>query len=205
MFNQDSLLSYLPENTLLIIDEPLSVQRTIEDFDNKAMELRQDQQAQGELPANFPKPYFNWDEMAPALEKIPRLILSELGIADKESMHHLDFKSLPSYGGQLPVFISKIKQLLADKQRVVLVTHQANRLSELLGENDIIAPVLTEIRQTLQPGSLTLLQGLTQCRLESTRYSPFYRCRNLRLYQAAAPAKETTGRPSQNFRRYSTG
>ena len=85
LFNQDSLLSYLPENTLLIIDEPLSVQSTIEDFDNKAMELRQDQQAQGELPANFPKPYFNWDEMAPALEKIPRLMLSELGMADKES------------------------------------------------------------------------------------------------------------------------
>jgi len=37
LFNRDSILSYLPENTLLIIDEPLSVQRTIEDFDNKAM------------------------------------------------------------------------------------------------------------------------------------------------------------------------
>ena len=160
LFNQDSLLSYLPENTLLIIDEPLSVQRTIEDFDNKAMELRQDQQAQGELPANFPKPYFRWDELAPALERLPRLILSELGIADNKSIHHLDFKLLASYGGQLPMFIAKIKQLLADQQRVVLVTHQANRLSELLGENDIFAPVLTEIKQTPLPGSLTLLQGL---------------------------------------------
>jgi transcription-repair coupling factor (superfamily II helicase) len=160
LFNQDSLLSYLPENTLLIIEEPLSVQRTIEDFDTKALELHKDQQEQGELPANFPKPYFNWDEMAPELEKLSRLILSELGIADKGSMHHIDFKSLTSYGGQLPNFIAKIKQMLADQQRVVLVTHQANRLSELLGENDIIAPVLTEIKQTPQPGSLTLLQGL---------------------------------------------
>ena len=160
LFNQDSLLSYLPENTLLIIDEPLSVQRTIEDFDNKAMELQKDQQEQGELPANFPKPYFDWAEIAPTLEKLPRLILSELGIADKELTHHLDFKSLVSYGGQLPIFIAKIKQLLADGQRVVLVTHQANRLSELLGENDIIAPVLTEIKQTPLHGSLTLLQGL---------------------------------------------
>jgi len=160
LFNQDSILSYLPENTLLIIDEPLSVQRTIEDFDNKAMELHKDQREQGELPSNFPKPYFDWDEMAPELEKIPRLVLSELGIADKESMHHLDFKSLTSYGGRLPIFIAKIKQLLADQQRVVLVTHQANRLSELLGENDIIAPVLTETKQTPLPGSLMLLQGL---------------------------------------------
>jgi transcription-repair coupling factor (superfamily II helicase) len=160
LFNRDSLLSYLPENTLLIIDEPLSVQRTVEDFDNKAVEIYRGRQAQGELPVNFPKPYFSWDEMAPALQKMPQLILSELGMSEKAAVHHLDFKTLPSYGGQLPTFIAKIKQMLADKERVILVTHQANRLSELLGEEDIIAPVLTEIKQTPQPGSLILLQGL---------------------------------------------
>jgi transcription-repair coupling factor (superfamily II helicase) len=160
LFNRDSLLSYLPENTLLIIDEPLSVQRTIEDFDNKAAEIYKGRQAQGELPVNFPKPYFNWDEMSPALAKMPQLILSELGMSEKAATHHLDFKTLTSYGGQLPTFIAKIKQMLADKERVILVTHQANRLSELLGEEDIIAPVLTEIKQTPQPGALILLQGL---------------------------------------------
>jgi len=45
--------------------------------------------------------------------------------------------------------------MLAEKQRIILVTHQANRLSELLGEADIIAPVLMEIRQMPVPGSLT--------------------------------------------------
>ncbi len=160
LFNRDRLLSYLPENTLLIIDEPLSVQRTIEDFDNKAVEIYRNQQAQGELPANFPKPYFSWDELAPALEKMPQLILSELGRSERTATHQLEFKALPSYGGQLPTFIAKIKQMLADKERIILVTHQANRLSELLGEEDIIAPVLTEIKQTPLPGSLTLLQGL---------------------------------------------
>jgi transcription-repair coupling factor (superfamily II helicase) len=160
LFNKDSLLSYLPENTLLIIDEPLSVQRTVEDFDNKAAEIYKGRQAQGELPVNFPKPYFNWDEMAPTLAKMPQLILSELGMSGRAATHHLDFKTLTSYGGQLPTFIAKIKQMLAEKERVILVTHQANRLSELLGEEDIIAPVLTEIKQTPQPGSLILLQGL---------------------------------------------
>ena len=160
LFNQDSLLSYLPENTLLIIDEPLSVQRTIEDFDNKAVEIYKGEQAQGELPANFPKPYFSWEETGPALEKIPQLILSELGMSDRATTHRIEFKALPSYGGQMPTFISKVRQMLAAKERIILVTHQANRLSELLGEADIIAPVLTEIKQLPQPGSLTLLQGL---------------------------------------------
>ena len=159
-FNQDSLLSYLPDNTLLILDEPLSVQRTIEDFNNKANEIYKSQQAQGVLPTNFPRPYCNWDELTPALEKIPRLILSTLGMSEKATTHQMDFKTLTSYGGQLPSFISRIKEMLAEKERVILVTHQANRLSELLGEEDIIAPVLTKITQTPPPGSLVLLQGL---------------------------------------------
>ena len=160
LFNRDSLLSYRPENTLLLIDEPLSVQRTIEDFDNKAVEIYKGEQAQGELPTNFPKPYFSWEEITPALEKIPQLILSELGVSERATTHRIEFKALLSYGGQMPTFISKVKQILADKERIILVTHQANRLSELLGEEDIIAPVLTEIKQLPQPGSLTLLQGL---------------------------------------------
>ncbi len=159
LFNQDSLLSYLPENTVLILDEPLSVQRTIEDFDDKAVELCKSQQEQGELPVNFPSPYFTWDELQPSLEKIPRLMLTTLGIAD-ESRYHLNFTPVPSYAGQLPTFIAKVKQMLAEKQRLILVTHQANRLSELLEEEDIIAPVLTEIKQSPLPGSLILMQGL---------------------------------------------
>jgi len=160
LFNHDNLLSYLPDGALVILDEPLSVQRAIEDYENKADEIHHVQQEQGQLPKKFPKPYFIWDEMVPALEKTRRLFLSSLGMAGKEFRHQLDFKPLTSYGGQLPNFITKIKQMLAEKQRIILVTHQANRLSELLEEEDIIAPVMNEIRQTPIAGSLTLLQGL---------------------------------------------
>ncbi|MCX6003305.1 MAG: transcription-repair coupling factor [Chloroflexi bacterium] len=160
LFNQGSLLSYLPKNTLLILDEPLNVRRTMEDFDNKARELRDSQREQGELPANFPTPYSTWEELAPALEEMPSLSLATLGITNDESSHYLDFRPSPNYAGQLPIFIAKVKQMLSEKQRVILVTHQANRLSELLEEEDIIAPVLTEIKQSPLPGSLTLLQGL---------------------------------------------
>ena len=49
--------------------------------------------------------------------------------------------------------------MLKQKYRLILVSHQASRLSELLDEEDIIAPPLTEIKQIPPPGSLTLLQG----------------------------------------------
>ena len=196
LFNQDSLLSYLPENTLLIIDEPLSVQRTIEDFGNKAQELNKTGKNRANCRPISPSPTSIGMKSHPPWRKYHDLVISTFGTADKESTHQLNFKALTGYGGQLPNFIAKIKQMLAGRERLILVTHQANRLSELLGEADIIAPVLTEIKQTPQPGSLTLLQGLLNSGWSLQRYLSVYRYGNLRFYQAAAsPEKEISGPP----------
>ena len=96
----------------------------------------------------------------------------------------------------MPTFIAKIKQMLADKERIILVTHQANRLSELLGEADIIAPVLTEIKQTPPARLFDTAAGSAQFRLEPAGYPSFHRRGNFRVYQAAAAAEEKTGGPA---------
>jgi len=82
------------------------------------------------------------------------------GITDSEQPYRLNFTPAPSYAGQLPSFIKKAKQLLNQKHRLILVSHQASRLSELLDEENIIASPLTEVKQIPPPGSLTLVQGL---------------------------------------------
>jgi transcription-repair coupling factor (superfamily II helicase) len=157
LFNQDSILSYLPQDSLLILDEPRSIELAIDDLDAKASELRLEKVKQGELPHNFPGPYFTWDELQ--TEKRRRLTLTGWGIADNEPAYRLEFAPAPSYAGQLPAFIKKVKQLLDRKRKVILISHEASRLSELLDEEDIIAPPVTEIKQIPPPGSLTLLPG----------------------------------------------
>ena len=77
-----------------------------------------------------------------------------------EQAYRLNFAAAPGYAGQLPAFVNKVKQLLTQKQRLVIVSHQARRLSELLEQGDIIASPITEIEQIPPPGSLTLVQGL---------------------------------------------
>ncbi len=160
LFNQDSLMNYLPLETLLIIDEPVLVQRAATDLDEKAAELRQTLQSQGELPANFPMPYFKWEDLAKDLANLHPLQLVTFGSNTGGEIIELPFNSLPNYTGQLPALINRIKQLQADKQRVILVSHQANRLSELLSESDVFAAPLTRLKQAPVEGSLTLLQGL---------------------------------------------
>jgi len=159
LFNTDSILSYLPSNVLIILDEPMSLQTAMDALDAQAKELRTEQIERGGLPRNFPHPYSTWQELEPKMKDRQCLNLVTFGITDDETSHQLNFTTTPSYAGQLPSFIKKVKQMIQQKNRLILLSHQASRLSELLEEEDIIAAPLTEIGNTLPPGSLSLVQG----------------------------------------------
>ncbi|MFC1983731.1 transcription-repair coupling factor [Chloroflexota bacterium] len=156
LFNKDSILNYLPQATLIILDEPTSIELAIADLDTKADELRAEKIERGELPHNFPRPYFTWQELP---LKRQYLALTAWDATESDLPYRLSFTPTPSYAGQIPAFIKKARQLLKQKQRLILVSNQASRLSELLDEENIIAPPLTEIEQIPPPGSLTLFQG----------------------------------------------
>ncbi len=157
LFNHASLLDYLPENALLFLDEPTDIEHTVGELHDEAEQMRAAKLSRGELPANFPRPYFTWDDLGPPLDNKPGLRLTSWGT--KEDVPRLDFAAITGYAGQLPAFIAKTRQLLGQKRRVILVSHQASRLSELLEEADIIASPLAGIKQVPPLGSLTLLQG----------------------------------------------
>ncbi|MDP2946373.1 MAG: CarD family transcriptional regulator, partial [bacterium] len=171
LFGQGSLLDYLPETALLIVDEPADIQATTDEIDAHARELRQALVERGELPPGFPVPYFQWTELEPRLEQVEqRLALSQWWPGDaapQDSHVRLLFTSPPSYGGRLPAFLSEAKAMLAPASerglaqghRLVVASHQARRLAELLAEEDLFAVPTTEPPATLAAGSLTLLQG----------------------------------------------
>ena len=145
---KDSLLSFLPPACLLVLDEPQNIQQAMAELDIQASELRTDS----------PSPYFTWKELEPKIKEKPHLMLTAWGLG--EPAHRLNFAAAPGYAGQLPAFVSKVKQLLTQKQRLIIVSHQASRLAELLEQEDIIASPVTNVEQIPPPGSLTLVQGL---------------------------------------------
>ena len=159
LFNQDSILSYLPQDTLIVLDEPRSIRQATEDLDTEAEELRAERLDKRELPHNFPRPYFTWPELEPKLKTRQRLTLTAFGSGDNEPSCQLGFTPAPNYAGQLPTFINRVKQRLGRKYRIIVLSHQASRLSELLDEEGIFAPPLTEINQVPPGGSLALVQG----------------------------------------------
>jgi transcription-repair coupling factor (superfamily II helicase) len=160
LFNQDSILSYLPQDALIVLDEPTSISQAMKNLDAEAEELRTDKLEGAKLPCNFPRPYFTWEELEPGLKNRHCLMLTAWDITENEQPYRLNFTPASNYSGQLPMFIKEVKQLLKQKRRLILISHQASRLSELLDQEDIIAPPLVQIKQMPLAGSLTLVQGL---------------------------------------------
>ena len=159
LFNRDCLLSYLPPASLVIIIELHRVQAAAEDLDTKARELRADKEARGELPPNFPTPYFSSEELAARLSAHRCLNLSSLALGTGEAGQRLDFAPQTVYGGQLPAFIEQATRQLRRRHRIIAVSQQAERLAELLTESGIIAAPQREITAPPPPGSLSLIQG----------------------------------------------
>jgi transcription-repair coupling factor (superfamily II helicase) len=159
LFNTDSLLDFLPADCLLVLDELPNIGQSVEELGAQAEQLRAEKIERKELPVNFPQPYFSWQELEPSINRKSRLRLTAWGV-DEEPGHRLSFSPTPNYAGQLPAFIKKVKQLLEQKKRLIVVSHQAGRLSELLEQADIMASPVDEIKQIPPLASLTLVQGL---------------------------------------------
>ena len=154
LFNGGSLTDYLPPGTLLVLDEPSLLEQAMADLDTEAEQMRAGKLERGELPRNFPRPYFTRDELAAGTEQRQRLELAAWGMEDR-----LDFITAPVYAGRLPEFLRKTRQLLDERKRLVIVSHQASMLSELLAGEDIIAGPVDNVEQVPGPGALVLVHG----------------------------------------------
>jgi len=159
LFSTDTILDYLGTGGLIVWNEPADIKAALSELETRATELRQQRQSSGELPPGFPLPYFTWTELCERSGKlVHQLELSRWeGVEQEKETITFNFTVAPSYGGQWTSFLKGIKQSLQSKQVIVIVSQQAQRISEILQENDIIAPPLSALSQFPPPGTLSLV------------------------------------------------
>jgi transcription-repair coupling factor (superfamily II helicase) len=159
LFNSGSLVDYLPPATIVIMDENAQISEEIHYLVDQAEELRSQRIVEGELPTNFPRPHFNWEEIDSRQEKNLRIMISSWDTANDSGQYLLDFAAAPSYAGQLTVLLSRSRGFLEEGYRLIFISNQASRLSELLEAEDIYAPPAMDIKGVPPPGTITVLQG----------------------------------------------
>ncbi len=153
-----SIFDYIGGGALLVLDDPEGIRLTITRLNEEAQELRATKMEKGELPQGSPPPYFTWEELESQMKVRHRLAL-ETWDAARGYGQALPFSRTQSYGSQLERFLKTAKQMVGQRQRVIVVSHQANRLAELLQKEDIHTSPISQIEQIPPLGSITVLQG----------------------------------------------
>ena len=163
-----SLLAYLPENALIVVENWGALQDAVETLEEQAVRTRQEREAAGYLPPNYPIPYMTWAELQDELSFRDVLHLgapstpSTLGSAPTVGQL---FAPQQRYGGQLRRLMTAIAQHYDQSETIVVVTPQAQRLADLASEQGLTSRVrtsyvlpfgptnpLTFIEQTLSEG-----------------------------------------------------
>ncbi|MDP6783346.1 MAG: CarD family transcriptional regulator, partial [Dehalococcoidia bacterium] len=155
LLGKGELSGYLPPSTLIVWNGASDIQAALEELHQEAQQMRREMEEKRELPPDFPLPYFLWDQAGKGVwADFPSLSLERWQKAER-----LPFAGLPHFGGHWPLLVKELRRRLGEGQRVVLVSHQAARLSELLWEQDI--PATPSTLDTLpQSGAVKLLSGL---------------------------------------------
>ena len=155
-----SILDFLPENTLVILDDPADVEKAVTELDKRASEVRQERIDHGELSEYYPKPHLTWPELNATLFEAKKcLILPKWSGEENDRSQMESFTPAPSYGGGLPDFLKESQEMLDNGYRLVITSHQVHRLSELFQENSINVSPLSDLGEVPRPGSVTLIQG----------------------------------------------
>ena len=142
------------------------------DVDQQAQTLQADLIKAGELPANLPAeqaPYFAWEDLREALLARQPVWCWAAGQRRRPypdgvpgaralALAHL-FAHGERYGGQLKRVLDGCQEMREAGQRVVLVTRQAQRISELLADREVTAVPVPDVLEPPPPRSLTLVQG----------------------------------------------
>lgn len=152
-----SILDYLPQKALILIDDLQAVQETIEDVEEQSVKLRQDYLKDGTLEEDFPTPYLTREEITDFLQSRQYFDFGySTDFQEEENIQsHLgkQFTVCPRFAGMLKPFIDHVVESAISGEKLVIVSRQKSRLEELWQER------VAELNPTVDQ-NLTTRQGL---------------------------------------------
>jgi len=162
-----SLLDYLPGDTPIFIDDFSELKSAVSDVHEHARQIALEQQ---DLPLDYPCPLLDWERLEGELSSRSAIELSE---GDHDAWHEDgaladSFKQGPRFGGQVRPFLMELRKAQTQRDRTIVVSRQAHRLSELwrnevddkstLGFDQNVS-LVDSISDLHEQGNITFVQG----------------------------------------------
>jgi len=140
-----SLLDYLPQKALVLIDDLSIVESMVAEVEEQAVKFRQESITEETLSPDFPLPYITWPELFDHLHSRSFLELghstaiesaSPAGGGDRSEGELRDaFAIGERFAGRLKPFIEHLAGLVSQNEAVLIVSRQSERLQELWKES----------------------------------------------------------------------
>ncbi len=132
-----SLLDYLPQRALILVDDLSLIETMVGEVEEQAVKFRHESIEEGVLANDFPVPYLSLAELTDSIQSHPWLELGHATDEVRADDHPLReiFGHGQRFGGRLKPFVEYLTSLTAQGDRVIVVSRQAERLTELWEEN----------------------------------------------------------------------
>jgi transcription-repair coupling factor (superfamily II helicase) len=161
-----SLLSYLPSDTLIVLDDMPSLAVAADETESHAEQIAREQL---DMPPNYTHPLFTWQEIQQKLSGRTCLVLGdgEDEIYQESSLLAESFQPGPRFGGQVRPFLLHLRASKLNDETTFVVSRQAQRLAELWRQDRARQEIIsddsyqpTNSVESIPPSdSITFIQG----------------------------------------------
>ncbi len=160
VFCDSTILDHIPDDGIIVMNDAQGIQGVVDSLVGQENKSREDYLEKAEIPQGFPVYYNNWDYIQYQLGYLACLYYYNW--QDPKIIRPITpgFKPAKHYDGMYSRFIEDLKTLRAEKAKVVIVSHQAERLAEILYEAGIIAKPVENVPGMPEPGQIMLVKGI---------------------------------------------
>lgn len=154
-----SVLDHMPGDSLVLADDLSALQDEYEGLWRRSDKLRDERDASGALPPDYPSPLVDWESIIEKLESVHAVDMGGLVTGAHLNRLSASFIPGPRYGGQVKPLIDNLIRLYLNGERAVIVSRQAARLADLWREN---GPAIGPVNDVLDPPAnetITFVQG----------------------------------------------
>ncbi len=130
-----SLLDYLPENTLIALDDMDVLRQIASEIEEQAVTIRQECMDESLIPSDFPIPYLTMAEIEDSMANHLQLNMSSSS-PDETADINFDFHPGKRFAGRLNPFINHVCELAGSDDDVMIVSRQVERIKELWSEQE---------------------------------------------------------------------
>jgi len=131
-----SLLDYLPQKTVVLIDDLSVVESMAAEIEEQAVRFRKESIEEEVLSSDFPLPYIPWSELHDNLHGKSTLELGHSTADISDTSLASQFSHDERFGGRLKQFVEYAGSIVERGGQIVVVSRQSPRLNEMWLEQD---------------------------------------------------------------------